>query len=116
MIVTSIAPMILDTSRHIDEELIATDQRRPFVELVGIHATLEFQGEVGVQLTAPIPQMHGGYGNVEHEMMVFEHGVDIHQKGLPKVAGNRLQIGSVVGTDPCLSRMDLTRFLSKRLL
>ena len=60
--------------------------------------------------------MHGGDGNVDQEMMVFEHGVDIHQKGLPKVAGNRLQIGSVVGADPCWSRMDLTRFLSKRLL
>ena len=108
--------MILDTSRHIEEELITTSQRRPFVELVGIHTTLEFQGDFGVQLTAPIPQMHGGDGNVEHEMMVFEHGVDIHQKGLPKVAGNRLQIGRVVGTDPCWSRMDLTRFLRKHLL
>ena len=44
--------------------------------------------------------MHGGDGNVDQEMTVFEHGVDVHQKGLSEVAGNRLQIGSVVGTDP----------------
>ena len=96
-----IALLILDASRYIKEELIATSQRRALVELVGIHATLEFQGELGVQLTAPIPQMHGGDGNIDQEMMVFEHGVDVHQKGLSEVTGNRLQIGRVVGADPC---------------
>ena len=94
-----IALLVLDTSRHIEEELIATDQRRAFAELVGINATLEFQGEIGVELFLLVPHVHGGDGRVDQEVMVFEHGVDVHQKGLSEVAGNRLQIGSVVGAD-----------------